>query len=90
MLNHTQAMVNFGFPVGPMTLVDEVGFEVAAHVHENLRPDLKERMGAANIAAIEAIKVPSDPLLSNMQTAFMCATCMIKLAQYSCYLMPKL
>jgi 3-hydroxyacyl-CoA dehydrogenase len=52
-----QAIADFGFPVGPMVLVDEVGFDVAAHVHENLRPDLKERMSAANIAALEAIKV---------------------------------
>ena len=52
-----QAMVAFGLPMGPMVLADEVGVDVAFHVHANLRPDLKERMGGANVAAMEAIKV---------------------------------
>lgn len=43
--------------MGPMVLADEVGVDVAFHVHANLRPDLKERMGGANVAAMEAIKV---------------------------------
>lgn len=50
-------MVKYGLPMGPMVLADEVGVDVAFHVHANLRPDLKERMGGANIAAMEAIKV---------------------------------
>jgi 3-hydroxyacyl-CoA dehydrogenase len=52
-----KAMVAFGLPMGPMVLADEVGVDVAFHVHANLRPDLKERMGGANVAAMEAIKV---------------------------------
>lgn len=51
-----KAMVAFGLPMGPMVLADEVGVDVAFHVHANLRPDLKERMGGANVAAMEAIK----------------------------------
>lgn len=55
-LQMDKALVDFGLPVGPMLLADEVGVDVAFHVHANLRADLKERIGGANIAAMEAIK----------------------------------
>ena len=32
-----QALKAYGFPVGPMSLVDEVGVEVAASVGKNLK-----------------------------------------------------
>lgn len=41
-------MTNFGFPVGPMSLVDEVGIDVAASVGKNLLEDLGTRVGAAD------------------------------------------
>lgn len=50
-----KAIKAFGFPVGPMLLADEVGIEVAFHLHKNLRADLQERVGGANVAAMEAI-----------------------------------
>ena len=34
---HWQAMLKYGFPVGPMALVDEVGIQVAASVGKNLK-----------------------------------------------------
>jgi enoyl-CoA hydratase/long-chain 3-hydroxyacyl-CoA dehydrogenase len=43
-----RAMTNFGFPVGPMSLVDEVGIDVAASVGKNLLEDLGSRVGAAD------------------------------------------
>ena len=51
-----KAMKSFGMPIGPMALADEVGIEVAMHLHENLRSDLGVRVGSANVASIEAIK----------------------------------
>jgi enoyl-CoA hydratase/long-chain 3-hydroxyacyl-CoA dehydrogenase len=50
-----RAMKKFGMPVGPMTLADEVGVEVAFHLHTNLQEDLGVRMSGANVAAMKAI-----------------------------------
>jgi len=54
-LKMDKAMTAFGFPVGPLTLADEAGVEVAFHLHENLQADLGVRVGGANKAAMQAI-----------------------------------
>jgi len=41
-----EAMREFGFPVGPMKLVDEVGFDVAVKAAETLREAFSERWDA--------------------------------------------
>lgn len=38
-----RAMKQFGFPVGPIVLIDEVGIDVAAHVADVLGPMFRER-----------------------------------------------
>ena len=40
------ALVNFGFPVGPMQLLDEVGIDVGAKIGPILEADLGERFAA--------------------------------------------
>ncbi len=37
------AVKNFGFPVGPVTLVDEVGIDVVSHIMEEINPLFKKR-----------------------------------------------
>lgn len=41
-----RALVNFGFPVGPMQLLDEVGIDVGAKIGPILQADLGERFAA--------------------------------------------
>ncbi len=41
-----KALVNFGFPVGPMLLLDEVGIDVGAKIGPILQADLGERFAA--------------------------------------------
>jgi 3-hydroxyacyl-CoA dehydrogenase/enoyl-CoA hydratase/3-hydroxybutyryl-CoA epimerase len=40
-----RAMKKFGFPVGPMTLIDEVGIDVGAHIAEGALGDFFEKRG---------------------------------------------
>jgi 3-hydroxyacyl-CoA dehydrogenase / enoyl-CoA hydratase / 3-hydroxybutyryl-CoA epimerase len=42
-------MVQFGFPVGPMTLMDEVGLDVAFHVAETLRASFPDRLAKSKL-----------------------------------------
>nr|CAG4649110.1 EOG090X01G2 [Scapholeberis mucronata] len=39
---------SFGFPVGPVTLTDEVGIDIGAHIGEYLQTCFGERFGGAN------------------------------------------
>lgn len=39
-----QALVEFGFPVGPITLIDEVGVDVGIHVLETMSAAFSDRM----------------------------------------------
>lgn len=45
-------MKGFGFPVGPATLADEVGIDVAAHVATNLAKAFPDRMGDDDLRPI--------------------------------------
>ena len=48
-----KALVNFGFPVGPITLLDEVGIDVGAKISPILRSELGSRFEAPS--AFEAL-----------------------------------
>jgi enoyl-CoA hydratase/long-chain 3-hydroxyacyl-CoA dehydrogenase len=47
-----RAMKAFGFPVGPVTLADEVGIDVAEHVNTFLSEHLGERMGGSDASVL--------------------------------------
>lgn len=44
-----KALVQFGFPVGPMQLLDEVGIDVGAKIGPILQADLGDRFAAPNV-----------------------------------------
>jgi len=46
-------MKKFGYPVGPMALLDEVGMDVGAHVGETMAPMFNSRGGKSSIKAKE-------------------------------------
>ncbi len=48
-----KAMLKYGMPVGPISLCDEVGLDVAMHVQETLTGDLGVRMEGADSAMLE-------------------------------------
>jgi enoyl-CoA hydratase/long-chain 3-hydroxyacyl-CoA dehydrogenase len=49
-----KSMKNFGMPVGPITLADEVGIDVTSHVAKFLsNADLGTRMDGGNITLME-------------------------------------
>eukprot|EP01119_Soliformovum_irregulare_P005222 TRINITY_DN167_c0_g1_i1.p1 TRINITY_DN167_c0_g1~~TRINITY_DN167_c0_g1_i1.p1 ORF type:complete len:776 (-),score=290.23 TRINITY_DN167_c0_g1_i1:117-2444(-) len=47
-----KVMKKFGFPVGPITLADEVGIDVGKHVATNLAAAFPSRMGSVNLSPI--------------------------------------
>jgi len=40
-----KALIKKGFPVGPITLLDQVGLDIAGHVTDSVRPLVEEREG---------------------------------------------
>jgi len=50
-----KALKSYGFPVGPLSLVDEVGVEVAASVAKNLKGDLGVRVGASDPKLLDEV-----------------------------------
>ena len=49
------AMKAFGYPVGPMALLDEVGFDVGAHVGETMKPMFDSRGAKSSTKAQELV-----------------------------------
>lgn len=45
------AMTEFGMPMGPLRLLDEVGFDVALHVEKTMRDAFGERIPRSNLLA---------------------------------------
>lgn len=45
----------FGFPVGPVTLTDEVGIDIGAHIGEYLSGCFGERFGAVNPEVLNSL-----------------------------------
>jgi enoyl-CoA hydratase/long-chain 3-hydroxyacyl-CoA dehydrogenase len=57
-LQLNEAMLSFGYPVGPITLLDEVGIDVTSHVLDNLIGDPKDnylgiRMDGADLGIMK-------------------------------------
>lgn len=50
-----KAMKQFGYPVGPMALLDEVGFDVGAHVGETMKPMFDKRGAKSSSKAQELV-----------------------------------
>lgn len=50
-----KAMKQFGYPVGPMALLDEVGFDVGAHVGETMKPMFDKRGAKSSEKAKELV-----------------------------------
>ncbi|MEP1151604.1 MAG: fatty acid oxidation complex subunit alpha FadJ [Balneola sp.] len=50
-----KAMKQFGYPVGPMALLDEVGFDVGAHVGETMKPIFNARGAKTSEKAQELV-----------------------------------
>ena len=48
-------MKQTGFPVGPITLLDEVGIDVAAHVAKDMASFFEPRFGKRDASALEAM-----------------------------------
>ncbi|MDD9951347.1 MAG: 3-hydroxyacyl-CoA dehydrogenase NAD-binding domain-containing protein [Zetaproteobacteria bacterium] len=48
-------MKDFGFPVGPISLIDEVGVDVAIHVAESLGESFGKRVSSANASLLKEI-----------------------------------
>jgi 3-hydroxyacyl-CoA dehydrogenase/enoyl-CoA hydratase/3-hydroxybutyryl-CoA epimerase len=46
-----RAAVDFGMPVGPLELLDEVGLDIAAHAAASLEAAYGERMGTSQVLA---------------------------------------